>query len=203
MGHKRLITWSLLLFCVLSSCGILRSHSLFLTKASSISHLEQWTSAHSYTSLYLLCSRLLYDFQNSLTKQLCPHLHPKRHSKCNSLWILWQFLGKVAAVVERCYADGELWYLGGPHQDPVPALGHFQGQGGPSMLDSCPSHTALKPTFSGMALLLHHSAMTENHSHCLIVQPYFKRPISCFRLNVSTIILRTGKTMMCKQVGLL
>jgi hypothetical protein len=39
------------------------------------------------------------------------------------------------------------------------ALEHYQGQGGPSMLDAWLSHTVLKPAFSGMALLLDHSAL--------------------------------------------
>jgi hypothetical protein len=52
--------------------------------------------------------------------------------------------------------------LGGPHQYLV-AMGLYQGQGGPSMLDAWPSHTVLKLAFSGMALLPDHSAMTNNN----------------------------------------
>jgi len=35
------------------------------------------------------------------------------------------------------------------------------------MLDAWPSHTVLKPTFSGMALIPDHSAMTNNKFYVL------------------------------------
>jgi len=59
------------------------------------------------------------------------------------------------------------------------ALGHYQGQGGPSMLDAWPSHTVLKPAFIGMALLPDYSAMTINN-FCVLSSSYTHQTHSIF-----------------------
>jgi hypothetical protein len=117
--------------------------SLIASGVSYFQHsLKLWTLILAWTSVCLLWNQLRHVISSIHwhVQRSSRHLHPRYHEtyfECHCSWTLWWFLGQVVAGAWwRSEADTQCAYFVMWSKDPVFALGHYQGHGGPRMLDS-------------------------------------------------------------------
>ena len=132
---------------------------------------------------FRLQSALLYNCHHSLTVMQFSSLASKilgRYGDCNPLECFdnshFQQLQKLGGVRR----DTQLRYSNGQDKDPWDALGYYQGQGGPWMLDILTSDTVSKPLYQH-GLLPYHSSFDWQPFQCLFFQPYQQGPFSLFK----------------------